>query len=102
MGLTMSAISPDDAANIVPFGKYKGQPVEAMMADQSYCAWALSQPSLRTRFAALFAVVVNGGSAPDAPTPEHNRMQLLFRDPDMRVAAFRAIVDKEEIDQTTR
>jgi hypothetical protein len=34
-------------ADIVPFGKYKGQPVEAMMADRDYCAWALSQPVLR-------------------------------------------------------
>ena len=63
---------------IVPFGKYKGQPVEQMMADASYCEWALAQPWFRERFAALFAIIVNGGRAPDAETPEHNRMQALL------------------------
>ena len=31
-------------SNVVPFEKYKGQPVEAMMADPDYCAWAINQP----------------------------------------------------------
>lgn len=88
-----------NAANIVPFGKYKGQPVEAMMADPAYCAWAMAQPGLRERFAGLFAVIVNGGVAPDAPTPEHNRMQLLFRNPDLRVAAYRSIVGEKALDE---
>ena len=30
----------------MPFGKYKGQPVEAMMADRDYCGWALAQPGV--------------------------------------------------------
>jgi hypothetical protein len=96
------SLNPDPEisdANIVPFGKYRGQPVEAMLADQSYCAWALSQPGLGTRFAGLFAVIVNGGSAPDAPTPEHNRLQLLFRNPDMRVATYRSIVDAKSLNE---
>jgi hypothetical protein len=29
----------DAADNIVPFGKYEGQPVETMLADHSYCEW---------------------------------------------------------------
>ena len=61
-------------------GKYRGQPVAVMMADQDYCAWAMSQPGIRERDASLFTVIINGGVAPDPPTPEHNRMQLLFRD----------------------
>jgi hypothetical protein len=89
----------DVDANIVPFGKYKGQPVEAMMADPSYCAWAMSQPGLRTRFSSLFTIIVSGGVAPDTPTPEHNRMQLLFRNPDMRLAAYRSISGEEAFDQ---
>jgi hypothetical protein len=31
-----------DDANIVPFGKYRGQSIEAMMADPAYCAWAMA------------------------------------------------------------
>ena len=72
------------AADIVPFGKYRGQPVAVMMADTDYCARAMAQPGLRDRFANLFTIIVNGGVAPDAPTPEHNRMQLLFRNPGVR------------------
>ena len=86
---------------IVPFGKYKGQPVERMMADASYCEWALAQPWFRERFAALFALIVNGGDL-DADTPEHNRMQALFLDGDMCVAAYRVIVGDKTIDEQMR
>ena len=34
--------SSDSADNIVPFGRYKGQPVEVMLADRPYCEWALA------------------------------------------------------------
>jgi hypothetical protein len=59
----------DEAAAIVPFGKYKGQPVEVMMADRDYCSWAMAQAGLRARFASVFAIIVNGGTAPDAQLP---------------------------------
>jgi len=29
--------------NIVPFGKYKGQPVDVLAADHAYCDWLTSQ-----------------------------------------------------------
>jgi hypothetical protein len=90
----------DEAANIVPFGKYRGQPVEAMMADQNYCAWALTQPGLRAKFPSLIAVIVNGGTAPDAPTPEHNRMQLLFRNPDKRLGCCSRRIVREDCHRT--
>jgi hypothetical protein len=34
---------------VVPFGKYKGQPVEVMMADASYCESALAKAWLPKR-----------------------------------------------------
>lgn len=89
----------DDTSTIVPFGKYKGRPIEAMMADRDYCSWAMAQSGLRARFSSVFAIIVNGGTAPDAPTPEHNRLQLLFRNPDMRLAAYRSIVGEEAINR---
>jgi hypothetical protein len=92
----------DKNGEIVPFGKYKGQPVERMMADAGYCEWALAQPWFREKFAALFAIIVNGGAARDADTPEHNRMQTLFLDPEMCVAAYRAIVSDHGIDKRIR
>ena len=93
--------SSDSADNIVPFGRYKGQPVEVMLADRPCCEWALAQPGIRERYANFVTIVVNGGSAPDAPTPEHNRLQLLFRDPKMQIAVYRAVVDKQELDDRT-
>lgn len=91
-----------DDANIVPFGKYRGRPIDEMMADASYCAWAMSQPGLRERYASLFTIIINGGVAPDMPTPEHNRMQLLFRNPDMRLATFRSLVGEAKFDQDVK
>ena len=90
-----------EEGNIVPFGKYRGQPVAVMMADQDYCAWAMSQPGIRERYASLFTVIINGGVAPDSPTPEHNRMQLLFRDQKLRSAAYRSILKQEGIDRAS-
>jgi len=29
---------------VVPSGKYKGQPVEVMAADTDYCEWLAAQP----------------------------------------------------------
>jgi hypothetical protein len=49
-------------AGIVPFGKYRGQPVAVMMADADTCAWAMSQPGLRDRYAGLSTIIVNGGA----------------------------------------
>lgn len=37
--------SGDDSA-IVPFGKYNGQPIEVLLADQNYLQWVISQPGL--------------------------------------------------------
>jgi len=31
------------SADVVPFGKYRGQPLAVMMADQQYCEWLASQ-----------------------------------------------------------
>ena len=78
----------DSADNIVPFGKHRGQPVEVMLADRAYTEWALAQPGIRERYPTFVTIVVDGGRAPDAPTPEHNRLQLVFRNPAMRVAAI--------------
>ena len=72
-----------------------------MLADRPCCEWALAQPGIRERYANFVTIVVNGGSAPDAPTPEHNRLQLLFRDPKMQIAVYRAVVDKQELDDRT-
>jgi hypothetical protein len=64
-------------SDIVPFGKYKGQPLEAMAADQQYVDWLLQQAWFRDKFTSLYTVIVNNFQEP-TETPEHNRMQAKF------------------------
>jgi hypothetical protein len=71
----VSAMS--DNTKIVPFGKYKGKPVEAMAADRQYLDWLTAQPWFRETFANLYTVVINNFSEP-TETPEHNELQAKF------------------------
>lgn len=78
---------PDE--NVIPFGKHKGEKLsDVMLTDPGWIDWASSQPWFRERFAALFAAIMNGGSRPDVPTPEHNRLQALFLDPLFAFAVY--------------
>lgn len=67
------------ADTIVPFGKYKGQPVEAMAADKQYLDWLTAQPWFREKFQNIYTLVVNNLQEP-TETPEHNKLQALFLD----------------------
>ena len=69
------------SSKVVPFGKYKGQPVEAMMADRGYCEWLAGQDWFRSRYAEIHTVIINYGSEPQ-DTPEHNRLQAMFLNPE--------------------
>lgn len=62
-------------AETVPFGKYKGRPVEDMLADADYMAWLEAQPWFRERFASLLS---RRDADAESRTPVHNRLQALF------------------------
>lgn len=64
---------------IVPFGKYKGQPVEAMAEDKSYCEWLSQQDWFRSQYTAIHTLIINNFSEP-TETPEHNALQAKFTD----------------------
>ena len=66
-------------AEVVPFGKYKGQPAEVLLADREYCDWLGAQPWFRDRYPAVYQVIVNYGGEPQ-DSPEHNQMQVSFLD----------------------
>jgi hypothetical protein len=55
---------PENDSSIVPFGKYRGQPVDALLADQNYLDWMLAQPDLvakiQSRYPALFNIIMVG------------------------------------------
>lgn len=78
---------------IVPFGKYKGQPVERMIADRDYCEWLAGQDWFRSRYGQIHTLVINYGAEPDE-TPEHNRMQARFLDDGYCFAVAAAAYDK--------
>jgi hypothetical protein len=85
----MPSFSASDDSAIVPFGKYKDQPIEVLLADQNYREWVTSQPGLMTmlqiRYPAVFNIITIGAPTTD-DTPEHNKLQALFLDHDFQYA----------------
>jgi hypothetical protein len=47
-----------DNPKIMPFGKYKGQPIEVLQGDPDYRAWLISQRWFQTNHAELYAGVI--------------------------------------------
>ena len=64
---------------IIPFGKYKGQPVDLLAQDPQYCEWLSQQDWFRTRYPAIHTLIINHFGQPEE-TPEHNALQALFVD----------------------
>jgi uncharacterized protein (DUF3820 family) len=68
-------------AEVVPFGKYKGQPVAALAADEDYCEWLTAQPWFKQKYGNVYNILIQGGAEPQ-DSPEHNEMQARFLDED--------------------
>lgn len=81
-GATPSALLPTrSAVQAVPFGKYKNQPYEVLLADAGYAMYLLGSmyAKLQSQHPALLAFLVSRYGLPDS-TPEHNRLQNRFLD----------------------
>lgn len=65
--------------NVVPFGKYKGQPIEVLAADPKYVEWLNGQGWVKDRHPQFYTVIINNFQEP-SDTPEHNALQALFLD----------------------
>ena len=70
----------DNSMRLVPFGKYKGQPVEVMQMDTGYCEWLSTQDWFRERYANVYQQVIINNFTEASETPEHNKLQMLFLD----------------------
>lgn len=68
-------------AEVVPFGKYKGQPVAALAADENYCEWLTAQPWFKQKYGNVYNILIQSGAEPQ-DSPEHNEMQARFLDDD--------------------
>lgn len=73
-----------EETNIVPFGKHKGKPIEALIADQDYVSWLQQQSWFRERYGNIYNIVVMGRSKEEEETPEHNKIQTMFLDKKFR------------------
>lgn len=89
---------------IVPFGKYKGQCITKLLADKQTLEWYKKQPGCLERYPVLYNIVVNQqitSSSQNSKTPEHNKLQNLFLDPDnlskLRKALFKTHINDFEI-----
>lgn len=67
-------------SNIIPFGKYKGDTVDAILQrDPDYLEFLMKQEWFHQKFPTLIQVINNYGSEP-SETPEHNKLQTMFLD----------------------
>lgn len=73
--------------NLVPFGKYEGQPLEVLLADKSYCAWLVGQADLREQYPYLRDLIYKEHGN-DIKTPNHNRMQAEYLTKDTMLKLF--------------
>ena len=84
-------------ANLIPFGKHKGEPVEVLLADADYRDWLMAQPWFRDRYPVVYQTIINYGGEP-ADTPEHNEMQASFLD-DERCLRLGAVISPKTVSQ---
>ena len=80
---------------IVPFGKYKGMPIEVLSSDPQYCEWLSGQDWFRERYSKCYNIIINNFTKPE-DTPEHNRMQALFLNDDYCEAFIRTLYGEKE------
>ncbi len=69
-----------DSLPIVPFGKYKGQPITSLINDTKYLEWCKLQEWFQ-KFPVVYNICVNQTITTNdtgSKTPEHNKLQNLF------------------------
>lgn len=69
-----------DIEPIIPFGKYKGQPITTLLTDTKYLEWCKQQEWFK-KFPIVYNICVNQtivNQNENSKTPEHNKIQNLF------------------------
>jgi hypothetical protein len=77
-------------ADLVPLGKYKGQPLAALAGDPEYLRWLLAQSWFPERYPKHYTLIVNN-FVEAIDTPEHNRLQARFLDPELLLRVAESI-----------
>ena len=84
---------------IVPFGKYKGQPVTDLLKDTQYLEWCKQQEWFKKQ-TNIYNICVNQTittTNSDSRTPEHNRLQNLFLNKTNTIQFLRKILFNQTI-----
>lgn len=83
----------DDMNDLVPFGKYKGEPIEVLSEDAEYTEWLLAQSWFKDRYSGIYTIVINNFKQPE-DSPEHNAMHVKFLSDDYVLALLGSIDSK--------
>lgn len=70
----------DQTLPLIPFGKYRGQPITMLLNDTKYLEWCKQQEWFQ-KFPIVYNICVNQTittSNHNSKTPEHNKLQNLF------------------------
>ena len=89
-----------DNLGIIPFGKYKGQPIEVLQADKQYTEWLSQQDWFKEKYATFQTLIINNFNTPQ-DSPEHNKLAELFLNDEFCWKVFKfckSRVTKEYID----
>ena len=62
---------------LIPFGKYRGKPVDILSSDPQYVKWILTQDGIKSKYPDLINIIINNFQEP-SETPEHNKIQVKF------------------------
>jgi hypothetical protein len=95
-GVVIRRLAPPEN-DLVPFGKYTGQPVDMLLADASYVDWLRSQPGvmemLQRRSPTVFNILMVGAPKME-DTPEHNALQAKFLEESFQYAFIEAVTKR--------
>lgn len=78
-------------SEVVPFGKYRGQPIEVMHADSSYMTWLRLQQWAREQYPSLLIIQQQTEEA----SPAHNYLQNKFLDDEFNWKFVNAMKEKD-------
>jgi len=75
---------------IIPFGKYKGQEIEQVIArDPQYVQWIMQQAWFQEKFQPIYQVVINQFAPPSEDTPAHtvtlDQVRAIFAQDNIKV-----------------
>jgi len=78
----------NDQIEIIPFGKYKGQPIEVLQSDKQYMEWIMTQDWFVQKYPSIRTLIVNNFNTP-TDSPEHNTLVANFVSDDFCMKFFK-------------